>query len=90
MAARADARDAVDDFDAFAEQGVARFAPPDDAVAFAKQIRDPENHKFTTPSGKIEVYSMTLAAKPDPYGLGVIPPIPTWIPPVEAGCARIR
>jgi anaerobic dimethyl sulfoxide reductase subunit A len=24
---------------------------------------------------------MALAAKPDPYGLGTIPPIPTWIPP---------
>jgi anaerobic dimethyl sulfoxide reductase subunit A len=23
---------------------------------------------------------MTLAANPDPYGLGAIPPIPTWIP----------
>ncbi|MCW5734439.1 MAG: molybdopterin-dependent oxidoreductase [Enhydrobacter sp.] len=76
--------DVVDDFDAFAAQGVARFAPPEDAVAFARQIRDPENHRFTTPSGKIEIYSMALAAKPDPYGLGVIPPIPTWIPPVEA------
>ena len=75
--------DAVGDFDAFTEQGVARFAPPEDAVAFARQIRDPENHKFSTPSGKIEVYSTTLAAKPDPYGLGVISAIPTWIPPVE-------
>lgn len=27
---------------------------------------------------------MALAANPDPYGLGHIPPIPTWIPPVEA------
>ena len=26
---------------------------------------------------------MTLAASPDPYGLGPIPPIPTWIEPVE-------
>ena len=69
---------AVDDFDAFAEQGVARFAAPLDAVAFAQQIRDPETHKFATPSGKIEVYSTVLADKPDPYGLGVIPPIPTW------------
>ena len=75
--------DAVDDFDAFREQGVARFPAPEDAVAFAKQIRDPDNHKFTTPSGKIEIYSMTLAANPDPYGLGVIPPIPTWIPPAD-------
>jgi anaerobic dimethyl sulfoxide reductase subunit A len=75
-------RDAVDDFEAFAANGVARFAPPKDAVAFARQIRDPENHKFTTPSGKIEIYSMALAAKPDPYGLGRIPPIPTWVEPI--------
>ena len=78
-------KDAVDDFDAFAENGVARFAAPDDAVAFAREIRDPEHHKFTTPSGKIEIYSMALAAKPDPYGLGPMPPIPTWVPPFREG-----
>jgi anaerobic dimethyl sulfoxide reductase subunit A len=77
--------DAVDDFDAFAENGVARFAAPDDAVAFAREIRDPERHKFTTPSGKIEIYSMALAANPNPYGLGPIPPIPTWVPPFREG-----
>ena len=77
--------DAVDDFDAFARNGVARFAPPRDAVAFAAQIRDPDTTKFTTPSGKIEIYSMALAARPDPYGLGAIPPIPTWIDPVTPG-----
>ena len=76
-------KDVVDDFDAFKENGVARFPKPEDAVAFAKQIRDPENHKFSTPSGKIEIYSSTIAAKPDFYGLGEIPPIPTWIPPVD-------
>ncbi len=75
-------KDAVDDFQQFAEKGVARFAPPEDAVAFAKQIRDPERHPFNTPSGKIELYSTTLAAKPNFYGLGAIPPIPTWIEPV--------
>ena len=77
-------KDAVDDFEQFAEKGVARFAPPQDAVAFAKQIRDPERHPFNTPSGKIELYSTTLAAKPNFYGLGVIPPIPTWIEPIAA------
>jgi anaerobic dimethyl sulfoxide reductase subunit A len=77
--------DAVDDFDAFAENGVARFAAPDDAVAFAREIRDPRRHRFTTPSGKIEIYSMALAANPDPYGLGPIPPIPTWVPPFREG-----
>jgi len=76
-------KDAVDDFEAFREAGVARFAPPEHAVAFADQIRDPDSHKFTTPSGKIEIYSMAMAAKPDRYGLGAMPPIPTWFDPVE-------
>ena len=76
-------RESVEDFDTFTEKGVARFAPPQDAVAFAAEIRDPETKKFTTPSGKIEIYSMALAANPDPYGLGHIPPIPTWIEPVR-------
>ena len=55
-----------------------------------REIRDPERHKFTTPSGKIEIYSMALAAKPDPYGLGAIPPIPTWIAAGRAGRASTR
>ncbi|MDR3537760.1 MAG: molybdopterin-dependent oxidoreductase [Acetobacteraceae bacterium] len=78
---RALTADAVGDFDRFAEAGVARFPPPEEAVAFARQIRDPQAHPFATPSGKIELYSTTLAANPDPYGLGHIPPIPTWIEP---------
>src|SRR5262249_49195943 len=69
----------IDDFNAFRERGLARLPAPDDAVAFAREIRDPERHPFSTPSGKIEIYSMSLATKPDPYGLGEIPPIPTWI-----------
>lgn len=72
--------DAIDDFDTFRERGLARLPAPEDAVAFAREIRDPERHPFSTPSGKIEVYSTVLAAAPDPYGLGAIPPIPTWIP----------
>jgi anaerobic dimethyl sulfoxide reductase subunit A len=74
--------DAVDDFDAFTEQGVARFPAPKDAVAFAAQIRGEK--PFGTPSGKIELYSTVLAANPNPYGLGVIPPIPTWFAPPDA------
>jgi anaerobic dimethyl sulfoxide reductase subunit A len=73
-------RDAIDDFDAFRAAGLARLPAPEDAVAFAREIRDPARHPFTTPSGKIEIYSMTLAERPDPYGLGRIPPIPTWVP----------
>jgi len=83
-------KDTIDDFDAFRVQGLARLPAPDDANAFAKEIRDPERHPFTTPSGKIEIYSMTLAAKPDPYGLGAIPAIPTWIPDPEEGRYPLR
>lgn len=75
--------DAVDDFDTFTKQGVARFPAPVEPIAFARQIRDPDQVKFATPSGRIEIYSEVLAANPDPYGLGVIPPIPTWIAPAD-------
>jgi anaerobic dimethyl sulfoxide reductase subunit A len=71
----------IDDFDRFREHGLARLPAPADAVAFAAEVRDPAAHPFSTPSGKIEMYSTTLAKTPDPYGLGAIPPIPTWIPP---------
>ncbi len=71
----------IDDFDAFREQGLARLPPPEDAVAFAQEVRDPARHPFSTPTGKIEIYSTSIAANPDPHGLGRIPAIPTWIPP---------
>jgi anaerobic dimethyl sulfoxide reductase subunit A len=74
----------VDDFDAFRERGLARLPAPDEAVAFADEVRDPAGHPFSTPTGKIEIYSTSIAANPDPHGLGRIPPIPTWIPPHEA------
>jgi anaerobic dimethyl sulfoxide reductase subunit A len=73
----------VDDFDTFKAQGVARFPAPADAVAFAEQIREPETHKFSTPSGKIEIYASAIADNPDPYGLGAIAPIPTWVPHLD-------
>ena len=75
--------DCVDDFAAFMKEGVARFPEPEDAVAFAKQIRDPENHKFSTPSGKIEIYSTNLGENPDPFGLGEISAIPKWVPHID-------
>src|SRR5581483_3475137 len=74
----------IDDYETFKARGLARLPAPDDAVAFAREVQDPERHPFSTPSGKIELYSTTLAASPDPYGLGPIPPIPTWIPSPEA------
>jgi hypothetical protein len=59
---RAFTADAVD-VDAFMDNGGVRFPPRPDAAAFAKQIRNPERHRFTAPC-KIEVHSMALAANP--------------------------
>jgi anaerobic dimethyl sulfoxide reductase subunit A len=73
----------IEDFEAFTAQGLARLPAPEDLVAFAREVRDPEQHPFSTPSGKIEVYSMSIAANPNMYGLGAVAAIPTWIPPVE-------
>src|SRR5260370_9349958 len=70
----------MDAYQPFRSRGRARLPAPDEAVAFAREIREPERHPFSTPSGKIEIYSMAIAAKPDPYGLGAIPAIPTVIP----------
>jgi anaerobic dimethyl sulfoxide reductase subunit A len=80
----------IDDFDAFRAQGVARLPAPEDAVAFAREIRDPERHPFSTPSGKIEVYASRLAENPSPCGLGPVAPIPTWIPLREDGRHPLR
>jgi anaerobic dimethyl sulfoxide reductase subunit A len=71
----------IDDFERFRAEGLARLPAPEDAVAFAREIRDPARHPFSTPSGRIEVYSTTLAATPDPYGLGPIAPVPTYTHP---------
>ncbi|HEX2441519.1 MAG TPA: molybdopterin-dependent oxidoreductase [Methylomirabilota bacterium] len=80
----------IDDFETFRASGLARLPAPEDTIAFAREIREPERHPFTTPSGKIEIYSMALAAEPDPYGLGVIPPIPTWIPDPQPATYPLR
>ena len=57
---------------------------PKYAVAFAEFVRDPTAHPLTTPSGKIEIFSTTLARNPNPFGLGDISAIPTWRDPIEA------
>lgn len=82
--------DAVDDFERFREQGVARFPAPADAVAFAREIREPETYPFSTPSGRIELYSPALAGDPDPCGQGPISPVPTWSPPPEEAAFPLR
>lgn len=65
----------IPDFDEFKEKGVYRVPLSEPRVVFKKEIEDPENNPFPTPSGKIEIYSQRLADMDNPE----IPPIPKYI-----------
>ena len=48
-------------------------------VAFSRQIDDRQHHPFATPTGKIEIFSQTIADMKTP----LLPPIPQYIDPWE-------
>ena len=65
----------VTDYEKFKEDGIHRIEMPQPYIAFRKQIEDPENHPFETPSGKIEIYSQRAADLDNPQ----CPPIPKYL-----------
>jgi anaerobic dimethyl sulfoxide reductase subunit A len=65
----------IPDYDEFKQKGVYRIKCAEPYVALQKQIQDPVNNPFPTPSGKIEIYSQQLAELNNPE----IPPIPKYI-----------
>ncbi len=69
----------IPDYDSFKRIGIYRIKREEPFVPFKKQIEDPENNPFPTPSGKIEIYSDQLAAMNEP----LLPPIPQYIEPLE-------
>ena len=50
----------IKDYDKFRKDGIHRVQLEKPYVAFQKQIEDPENHPFETPSGKIEIFSQRV------------------------------
>ncbi len=67
-------------FDAFWETGYVEFPVPDDPpVLFAAYRADPQAHPLRTPSGRIEIFSETIAA----FGYDDCPGHPVWLEPAE-------
>lgn len=56
---------------------------PEEHVAFESEIRDPQNHPFKTPSGKIEIFSKTLHDMNHPEIGGTARYIPAWDGPED-------
>jgi anaerobic dimethyl sulfoxide reductase subunit A len=69
----------IPNHDEFWKNGSYRLKRARPVVVFEKQIRDPANNPFPTPSGKIEIYSQRIAEIGDP----MLPPIPKYIEPWE-------
>jgi len=70
-----DMTEEVLDFEKFKKNGVHKINLPNPELCFKKQIEDPENNPFPTPSGKIEIYCQRIADLNNPD----IPPIPKHI-----------
>ncbi|WP_298359587.1 molybdopterin-dependent oxidoreductase [uncultured Litoreibacter sp.] len=70
------------DFEEFWETGVARVPQPQEEFEWVRHgafREDPEANPLATPSGKVEIYSKTIAE----MNLSDCPPMPTWIEPDE-------
>jgi anaerobic dimethyl sulfoxide reductase subunit A len=70
----------VTDYEDFRKQGIHRIKLEEPYVAFSKEIQDPDNHRFGTPSGKIEIFSQQIADMHNPR----LPPIPKYVEPWES------
>ena len=67
-------------YDAFRNDKSYKMPPPDVRKVWLSDFRrDPSNHPLATPSGKIELYSETIAA----YEYDDCPPHASWLEPYE-------
>jgi anaerobic dimethyl sulfoxide reductase subunit A len=76
-------------FEEFKAKGVYRWQYPEPEIAFRKQIEDPQNNPFPTPSGKIEIFSPRLWALNRPEEIPAIPKyVPAWEGPDDPLIAK--
>jgi biotin/methionine sulfoxide reductase len=68
------------DFERFWKTGFIEIPVPEkEFVLFEEFRQDPKAHPLKTPSGRIELYSETIAR----FGYEECPPHPSWVPPAE-------
>lgn len=73
------------DFDAFWRDGELELpAAPEDGGILRAFREDPEGKPLPTPSGKIEIYSKTIAS----FGYADCPGHPAWLPPTDVPDAK--
>ena len=65
----------IPDYEAFKKTGIYKFKYDEPYIAFKKQIEDPVNNPFDTPSGKIEIYSQQWADQNN----AKLPPVAKYI-----------
>jgi len=65
----------IPDYDELKRRGYHTIELGEPFIAFRKQIEEPENNPFATPTGKIEIYSKMVEKLNDPQ----FPPIPKYI-----------
>ncbi|MDP6805474.1 MAG: molybdopterin guanine dinucleotide-containing S/N-oxide reductase [Rhodospirillales bacterium] len=68
------------DFDVFWDAGYLEFPAPTEPVVMLAEFRaDPDAHPLATPSGKLEIFSQTIAS----FGYDDCPGHPVWLAPAE-------
>ena len=79
---------ALPEFDEFWRQGFVELPEPEDEYVLMEEFRrDPDTHRLATPSGRIEIFSETVAG----FGYDDCPGHPQWLEPAEwLGAAAAR
>lgn len=71
-------------FEEFKKRGIYKWTYDKPYIAFEKQIKDPANNPFATPSGKIEIFSKLLYDMKNPEEIPAVPKyIKAWEGPED-------